>query len=123
MNNKLTIKLHDEFPELYVYQISFELYDGWYKIIHDLSQKIYDICKEKGYEIPIAIQVKEKFGNLRFYLEAGYDEVYDAIDEAEKLSEITCEYCGEDGKIRENHGWYLTLCDEDYEKWLNRDWK
>ena len=88
------------------HQISFELYDGWYKIIHDLSQKIYDICKEKGYEIPIAIQVKEKFGNLRFYLEAGYDEVYDAIDEAEKLSEITCEYCGEDGKIRENHGWY-----------------
>ena len=112
MNEKLTTKLHKEFPELYKYKLSFEHNDGWYDIIYNLSKKIYDICKEKGYEIPIAMQVKEKFGTLRFYIDSGYGEIYDAIDKAEKLSEITCEVCGEPGITRDNHGWYTTLCDK-----------
>lgn len=61
-----------------------------------------------------AVQVKEKFGTLRFYLgpvPMEYDDqVYDWIREAEKASARTCEYCGEPGTTR-GGGWIRTLCD------------
>ena len=56
-----------------------------------------------------ATQVKEKFGTLRFYA-PGNDLIFGWIVEAEKESETTCEDCGKKGKLREDLGWYLTLC-------------
>ena len=38
-------------------------------------------------------------------------EVYDVIDECERLSYTICEICGDSGKPREG-GWIKTLCDE-----------
>jgi hypothetical protein len=57
------------------------------------------------------LQVKEKFGSLRFYTGGVSPEFSDLIDEAEKESATTCEVCGETGKIMEiGGGWYVCRC-------------
>lgn len=64
-------------------------------------------------EIPqvVAVQVKEKFGGLRFYADGG-DKTTDAyIEMAEALADVTCEQCGAPGK-KVSGGWIVTLCDQ-----------
>jgi hypothetical protein len=58
----------------------------------------------------VAIQVKEKFGGLRFYYSGGDDYIRGVVDMAEEMSYSTCETCGSPGELRKN-GWYQTLCD------------
>ncbi len=60
----------------------------------------------------MAVQVKEKFGGLRFYYSGG-DSSYirGVVDMAEQMSYRTCEVCGAPGKS--NGGPYVrTLCDK-----------
>lgn len=54
-------------------------------------------------------QVKEKFGTLRFYC-PGNDMIYRFTSLAEGLSAITCELCGQPGRLGQHHGWYSTRC-------------
>jgi hypothetical protein len=60
---------------------------------------------------PVAVQVKEKFGGLRFYVDGASEKHQNMIDFAEHLSETTCEVCGKKGK-RNNEGWISTRCNE-----------
>lgn len=60
--------------------------------------------------IPVAVQVKEKFGTLRFYVNGGNEKAYNYIEFAEALSGSTCEECGAPGTTR-GGGWIRTLCD------------
>jgi len=70
---------------------------------------------------PVAKQVKEKFGTLRFYTEGasadvGASERQEAyVRLAEALSAVTCEVCGAPGK-RGGHGYIRTLCESCREK-------
>ena len=83
---------------------------GW----ADIVRPLWDMCKAQRPPIDV-VQVKEKFGGLRFYTGGGpqdkYDGVYDAINAAEVLSYLTCEDCGAPGEPREG-GWIRTLCDD-----------
>jgi len=91
---------------------------GWATLIDN----IYDNLREETY----VMQVKEKFGGLRFYVGGATPEEFDVIDKAEEDSYTICEECGKPGILREDLGWILTLCDEHYlktkEVQLNR-WK
>ena len=49
--------------------------DGWFRLLYDLAEAITEECKRLGLRpskpgYPVAVQVKEKFGELRFYIEA-----------------------------------------------------
>jgi len=77
---------------------------GWSNIIN----RLYD-AKPKNVQVT---QVKEKFGSLRFYVSSAPEWYFDLIDYYEEKSETICEKCGESGKLRENMGWILTLCDD-----------
>lgn len=112
-----------DFPELYVDRRGdergtcmcwgFECGDGWYELIRQLSEKLTKLIKEFPKEEQSdfrALQVKEKYGTLRFYLTAGTDAIFDAIDEASSSSAKICESCGRPGRIR-GEGWLLTRCD------------
>ena len=58
----------------------------------------------------VAVQVKEKFGTLRFYTN-GSDEYIDGlISMAEGMSGVTCEVCGNPGTTG-GPGWIRTLCE------------
>jgi hypothetical protein len=89
----------------------FECGDGWFEIIKKLSKRLEDTSNKTGMDIQ-AVQVKEKYGTLRQYIEGGDDDADKAIKEAEDESERTCEQCGKDGHVTERWGWYRTLCNE-----------
>jgi len=123
MSPEKTKELIDRFPKLYrgrtkpltesLMAFGFEIGDGWFGIIVELSQRIDDIVKAAGIpeeEYPEAMQVKEKFGGLRFYIGSATDEVFAAIDEAEAKSVKTCETCGQPGR-QVGEGWIVTICE------------
>ena len=84
---------------------------GWKDIIITLCDKIITI--DDNVEV---IQVKEKFGGLRFYIGAvesdRFDEIYDLVHEAEKESFNVCENCGSRKDVETKGGWLKTLCAE-----------
>lgn len=82
---------------------------GWRPIVKHLVE----LCKI--YDVPI-VQVKEKFGGLRFYTDKSHVLVDAAIMQAENTCETLCEVCGEPGKLR-NLRWIKTLCDKHYEEY------
>jgi hypothetical protein len=73
----------------------------------DLRKQIMD---EEASKVPVASQVKEKFGGLRFYVQAATDKHYQYISFAESMSYRTCEECGAPGKTYTD-GWHRTMCD------------
>ena len=56
-------------------------------------------------------QLKEKFGGLRFYHNAGDQPTNEIVTVGEWLSEFICEECGSPGRLRKRRGWYRTVCD------------
>lgn len=62
-----------------------------------------------------AVQVKEKFGTLRFYYEGGDEYIRGLVTMAEAMSAYTCEVCGAPGEAR-GGGWIRTLCDKHAEE-------
>lgn len=108
MKEKLEVALLKEFPGLFNLDIGFCCGDGWYKLIRELSKDLYKIKKVKDFK---AIQVKEKFGGLRFYIEPDSKAAQELIDIAQENSFYICEECGESGALR-IAGWLRTLCDK-----------
>lgn len=104
MNQDNASKLREGFP--FLEPIYFECGDGWFQLIWDLCEAIEPLAPAAF----AAVQVKEKFGGLRFYAGAVSKEVYKLIDGAEEKSFTICEQCGETGKVRYG-GWVRTLCD------------
>lgn len=89
---------------------------GWWKILNNGHQALKMIHPD--YTI---VQVKEKFGNLRFYVDSypksdtpqGF-AVTAIIRYMENLSSKTCEKCGEDSygyvELANSFGWMHTFC-------------
>jgi len=101
----------------------FEHGDGWFDIVESLCANIQnhvDWKRRQHPELsdgefdeehqPVAAQVKEKFGGLRFYMDNTDDYIQGAISMAESVSYRTCENCGNRGHKRTG-GWIRTLCD------------
>ena len=76
----------------------------------DLEEKRLAM-EEAAERVPVASQVKEKYGTLRFYIDRGTDTHYNYISFAEWMSAKTCEECGKPGRTY-HMGWHRTLCDE-----------
>lgn len=109
----------------------FECNDGWYDLIDELCAKITELDKEK---VVKAVQVKEKFGGLRFYIYGSFvidflgqaslemkddseqqppKDVHDLIHEYQNRSYSICEVCGKPGQICQTQSrWYKTVCKE-----------
>jgi len=94
----------------------FQVSLGWNLIIKNLIQDLIRLGWNKE-----VIQVKEKFGGLRFYINEGTDEIHQRIAQAELESMKTCEITGKPGKIRTDIGWHRTLCDEEYERIISKN--
>lgn len=90
-----------------------ECSDGWADVIYNLCKELNDLYIENGLgpENIQVMQIKEKFGGLRFYTNGLTEEGYEIIDKYKDLSYKTCELCGEPGKLR-NTRWNMTLCDK-----------
>jgi hypothetical protein len=84
-----------------------------------ITQGEIDLRKERMDEeaskVPVASQVKEKFGGLRFYVQGATTKHYDYISFAESMSYRTCEVCGSPGYYYTD-GWHTVLCDKHAEE-------
>jgi len=103
--------------------------DGWLWLLDKLASYINDILGEKICYIEerdvekkfYVLQVKEKFGELRFYwqLEGNcpktFEQISNAVSFAEYLSNFICEECGSiNAETRDINGYLMTLCDNCY---------
>lgn len=95
----------------------FDVGRGWQNLILKLSlglEMLINKLPENEQANHRAVQVKEKFGALCFYLVGGTDEMFSLIDKTEEASSKTCEECGEAGELMTKsgatYGWLKTLC-------------
>lgn len=90
----------------------FAVGDGWFHPVDELCRSIMEHCDETGEEPPPCVQIKEKFGGLRFYTAAGVsEEIASLIGRAEAQCSITCDVCGASGEVREDN-WMRVRCEE-----------
>ena len=131
MKKELQDKIFNDFPELFKHKdnlmaslMAFGIAtdDGWFDLIYNLCKDIkeyYGVVPDDFY----VVQVKEKFGALRFYITAAPKRVHDLIHAAECASFSICERCGAkndykkgDKKFRsfyrDDLPWLQTLCDD-----------
>ena len=119
MNSQLRQQILEKYPLLFPTAISFDVDDGWFNIINLLCHSIqthlnWQNRNEPTVEQVTVLQLKEKFGGLRFYYGGGDEYVSGLVVMAEQFSEITCETCGDKGKLR-GGSWIKCLCDQHYQ--------
>ncbi len=83
--------------------------DGWYALIDALCAELQGLTARYGEPQIVAIQVKEKFGKLRFLVHEASAAQHKAIAAAERMSASTCDVCGEPGQLITD-GNYRTRC-------------
>lgn len=107
-------KLRADHPEIYSKLRYVSCGEGWYDIINlltlNIEQHLRNFPNVRQVE---AVQIKEKFGGLRFYYDGGDDFVRGLTSMAESMSVCTCEECGAPGNRgnTDNSTWISTLCD------------
>lgn len=120
MRDEFEQYLHNKYGELFEREdgnlVGVGCGDGWFRILDNLCASIlwHQAWAEKQNKqvAPTKIlQIKEKFGDLRFYTQGGDDYVRGLITMAESMTEHTCEVCGNVGRKR-GKGWIKVLCDE-----------
>lgn len=125
MRQELEDELVRKYPKIFSQIKSFQCGDGWVHIIDALCACIQNECdhnisdfkrinpevtEEELEDLQVrAVQVKEKFGGLRFYIGFGNTEIFGMIRIAEEISFKICEECGSPGCQRLG-GWIKTLC-------------
>lgn len=123
------VQLREQYPKMFNGQNSgLWVGPGWQKIVHVLCTSIqhyidsvevrrkFVLENGKGVlpePVPqvVVMQIKEKFGTLRFYYDGGDQYILGLVSMAEEWADRTCEECGEVGS-RRSGGWIKTLCDK-----------
>ncbi len=92
----------------------FQHGDGWFNLVWQLCERLEPLVavteQEGGCSFRV-LQVKEKFGGLRFYTTFGNAAISALIETAEAESCHICELCGQPG-IRRGASWITTRCDK-----------
>jgi hypothetical protein len=132
MNKELENKIFNDFPELFKHRddmkasllcFGFECDDGWYDLIYNLCKDIRNYYIRNYKNVPdyfYVMQIKEKFGSLRFYITSAPERIHDMISITENKSYYICEKCGKEGKYfyRDKLPWIQTLCDSCLDKYI-----
>lgn len=88
--------------------------DGWYPLIQNLVESLHTLSLNSEMKDFKVVQIKEKFGGLRFYVSNAPPEAEKLIDAAETASIETCEYCGKPATITNSRGshWLKCICND-----------
>lgn len=91
-----------------------ELPDGWVNLVLELDEKLSKIHPDYA-----LMQVKEKFGGLRYYVSGvNSEEAISLIDEYEAQSFKVCQECSKPGERKSKNGWLRTLCPKHAKEYL-----
>ena len=118
-------KLYDKYPKIFRQKDlpmtetamcwGIECDDGWFDLIDTLCFLLQHSVVNGHPQIE-AIQVKEKFGGLRFYVN-GCDDYQDGlIAFAENFSYNICEICGTTRNVGHTKNFIKTICEDCYNK-------
>lgn len=120
MSPELDAILCDKYPKIFAQRElpmnetvmcwGFSCDDGWFTLIDVLCELLQNETDTNGAPQLQAVQVKEKYGGLRFYTTRSTDVQHAFIDMASVLSMRTCEVCGAPGKLSVQGGWDATRC-------------
>jgi hypothetical protein len=133
MKSELQNKLYHKYPKIFAQKdldssktcmcwgISCD--NGWYALIDMLCFQLQFNTDKNGYPQVEAVQVKEKFGTLRFYYntiefegkehtDRQYGEIDGLVSFAEFLSGYFCEVCGTNQNVIRTSGWIKTICND-----------
>jgi len=126
MRKELTNKLIEAYPDMFQEPhrgplkrtFHIECGDGWFDILQRLCEDIHAMR-------PKVLQIKEKFGGLRFYAENLNEKQEKLVEIYEELSYKTCQKCGNSYDVTteplSGFGYIVTLCrDCKDDKSLNR---
>lgn len=104
MNAALTEQMYCAFPYLYRGRMKppdesamcygFECGDGWYQVLYDLSQELTDYTLLHPFLDLEVMQVKSKFGTLRFHLNYSDSFTKELISRARERADLICEITG-----------------------------
>lgn len=89
--------------------------EGWLPLIDQLCSWLQFNTDMNEHPQVKAVQIKEKFGGLRFYVETATEKQYAVISFVENMSQHICDVCGSPGKIQ-GKGWISTRCEEHKDK-------
>jgi hypothetical protein len=89
----------------------FQCGPGWYPLIERLSADIAAILDEMPLAAFRVLQVKQKFGGLRFRVTGSNERILNRIATARVEAAHTCERCGRPSRIRSVDMWLTTICD------------
>lgn len=99
--------LRDTYPRA---AIGFEHGAGWLYLHEALFGWLHEIAADREWS---PSQIKEKFGDLRFYWHGDLPDLGgQIIDAAEHISSFICEICGAPARIERSSGWYRCRCEE-----------
>ena len=95
--------------------------DGWRKAFgKQMCEEIRNVLIENNYLYKYRIvQIKEKYGSLRWYDWGGPQKVQDIIDKYEHISARTCIRCGRPA-TKISTGWICPFCDKCADKLSDR---
>lgn len=85
--------------------------NGWFPLIDTLCAEIQRHVDAAHVQPVVAVQVKEKFGALRFYATGGDEYTRGLIWAADAISAFICEKCGAPA-VSSGDGWIVTHCAE-----------
>jgi len=125
MNKELENKIITNYPNLFV-DYSDDPYescltwglvvdDGWYQLVDNLCNTIeHYLNNNPKVDKVVIIQVKEKFGTLRFYYSGGDEFIRGMVCMTELMSSKICEKCGTNQNVEliSDKGWLTTSCTE-----------
>jgi hypothetical protein len=126
-NHEPMVALRRMYPVVLRDNICFECGAGWLQLINGFLAWLEPIAvelKEAGVRhIPIAVQVKEKFGRLQIYvngIQAEFrDEAIARKQDVLDASGSTCESCGQPGTMRRACAWihvYCNPCEAEFQR-------
>lgn len=100
MKTELQTTLHQRYPLIFAGRPGIACGDGWFDLIDTLCERLQDWTDHNGAPQIVAHQVKEKFGELRFYPPRdASQEQRGMIWMAESMSSRICEQCGRPGAL------------------------
>jgi hypothetical protein len=117
MKHDLQGDLFDRYPKIFSERfdsqssrkLGIDVGDGWFDLIDTLCDRLQYSVDQLREPQPSALQVKAKWGELRFYIDS--QSVYQKalIDLAQALSSKICDHCGKPCK-QANASPYASRC-------------
>ena len=88
----------------------FSCDDGWFALIDALCERLQFWSDNNRAPQVVAVQVKEKFGGLRFYRRGADTEQRGMIIMAQAMLLRICEQCGKPGELKIHKHCVMTRC-------------